>query len=90
LSLQEEISLPLTKEKYRVIDTAFTRQRKLNFSTLVNLRLNLMNKSTSVELSKHFSHQNIQPVSKQAFSQAIKKIKWEGFEHFNNFFIKDT
>lgn len=87
-SLQEEISLPLTKEKYRVIDTAFTRQRKLNFSTLVNLRLNLMNKSTSVELSKHFSHQNIQPVSKQAFSQAIKKIKWEGFEHFNNFFIK--
>ena len=88
-SLQEEISLPLTKEKYRVIDTAFTRQRKLNFSTLVNLRLNLMNKSTSIELSKYFSQKNNQSVSKQAFSQAIKKIKWEGFEHFNNFFIKD-
>jgi len=87
-SLQEEISLPKTKENYRVVETAFTRQRKLNFSTLVNLRLNLMNKSTSVELNKYFSQQKIQSVSKQAFSKAIKKIKWEGFEHFNNFFIK--
>jgi len=86
--LQKEISLPSVQEKYKLSRKDFTRKRILSFSTLVIMRLNLMNKSISVELSKFFSRFCKQPATKQAFSKAIRKIKWEGFEYFNSFFIK--
>lgn len=87
--LQEEIHSNGIKEKYRKSEKDFTRNRVLTFSCLVYQQLNLMNKSMSVELHKFLGRFGGESVSKQAFSKAIRKIKWEGFAHFNDFFVKD-
>lgn len=86
--LQAEINSDAIRLRYRRSANDFIRRRILTFSCLVYLRLNMMNKSISVELNKFLGRFQDVQVSKQAFSKAIKKIKWEGFAHFNNFFVQ--
>lgn len=57
------------------------------------MKLNFINRSISVEVSKflskfHFSKEE-RDGSKQAFSKARAKIKWEGFEYLNDQFIRN-
>lgn len=87
--LQQEINSDAVRLKYRQRVVDFTRDRLLSFGRLVYLRLHMMNKSTSVELSKFMDTFVGVSASKQAFSKAIQKIKWEGFAHFNDFFVRD-
>ena len=56
------------------------------------MQMNFINRSISVEVSKflsrfHFSGKE-KDVSKQAFSKARSKIKWEGFRYLNDEMIK--
>lgn len=88
--LQQEISSDSVKERFRTKANCFVRRRTLTFPTLVYMRLNLMNKSLSVELGKYLKQfGGGHSASKQAFSKAVSQIKWEGFEYFNDFFVKD-
>lgn len=90
--LQSEIKSDKVKKRFRVSEKYFTRNRILTFHNLVLMRLNLFNKSLSVEIdkiSKYLSSFRVRSTpSKQAFSKAISHIKWEGFKHFNDFFVQ--
>ena len=92
-NLQAEIESSSMKEKYRTLPKYFTRNRVLTFSILIIMRLNILNKSLSVELEKIsnlFSKiSTFSTPSKQAFSKATSHIKWEGFKYLNDFFVKD-
>ena len=89
---QTEINSEKVKERFRTDKKYFTRTRCFTFAGLVMMRLNLMNKTLNVELEQiksiikgFFSDST---PSKQAFSKAISHIKWEGFQYFNDFFVK--
>lgn len=92
-NLQVEIQSTKMKEKYRTLPKYFTRDRILTFPILIIMRLNILNKSLSVELEKisNFFSQltTFSTPSKQAFSKATSHIKWEGFKYLNDFFVKD-
>lgn len=92
MKLQSEITSESVKEKYRTSEKYFIRRRQLTFSNLIMMRLNMLNKTLSVEIEKISNYlteftQRIVP-SKQAFSKSASHIKWEGFKHFNEFFVK--
>ena len=80
------------KNDYRKEDHFFVRNRLFSFPTIIAMKINIISKSLSVEVSKflskfHFSRKE-KDGSKQAFSKARAKIKWEGFEYLNDMFIK--
>ncbi|MFT6357576.1 MAG: hypothetical protein ACJAYJ_001791 [Saprospiraceae bacterium] len=73
----------------RVNERDFTRNRKLNFPTLVIAFINRLTKSLTVELNKFFlQFKDGQMVSKQAFSTARYKLKPEAFIELNETFVK--
>lgn len=57
------------------------------------MQINLISKSLSVEVSKFLRRfdviKNLIDGSKQAYSKARNKIKWEGYIHLNDNFIKE-
>lgn len=87
-TLQQEICCDSGKERFRTEIRYFTRDRVFTFSCVVLMRLNLMSKSLSVEINKFLSRFSFKKGSKQAYSKAVQHIKWEAFEHYNNFLIK--
>lgn len=73
------------KERYRVSEKDFTRNRVLTFVGLVVSQLNLMSKSLSVEVSR-FVERFInlgKDYSKQAYSQCRRKLQAEAFTALN-------
>lgn len=73
------------KERYRVSEKDFTRNRVLTFVGLVVSQLNLMSKSLSVEVSR-FVERFInlgKDYSKQAYSQCRRKLQAEAFIALN-------
>ena len=57
------------------------------------MQINLISKSLSVEVSKFLRRfnvvSNLLDGSKQAYSKAKNKIKWEGYIHLNDEFVKE-
>lgn len=87
--LHEEIESEMFKEQSRMSEKDFTRNRIWKFTKLVMFQIYRASKSLSVEiygyLTRWFTEES---TSKQALSQARQKIKWEGYEHLNNEFVK--
>lgn len=89
--IQTEIHRRGFKEKYRRDEKAFTRRRILDFSTIVGSILNRMSKSISVEINQFlskFGWQKNLVVTKQSFSEARHKLKYEAFIALNNKLIQ--
>ncbi len=81
------------KEKHRLSDTAFTRDRTLKFSTLFLYLLNLRKHSNQVELDQFFKvicdkKEAAQHVTKSAFSQARLQFSSTAFIDVNHQFIE--
>lgn len=58
---------------------------------MIVMQLNMISKSLSVEVSKFLSRFHIRPNadgSKQGYSKARSHIKWQGFVHLTDFFVK--
>ena len=77
------------KEKHRLSDTAFQRNRVLNFSTLFLYLLNLRKQSNQVELDQFFKVINekevaSQHITKSAFFQARKHMSYNAFVDINH------
>ena len=75
-------------DKYRLSKTAFTRNRTLNFPTLILYFLNLRKHSNQVELDQFFKGVNnekeaSQVITKSAFFQARKKLSYTAFTNLN-------
>lgn len=67
----------------------FIRKRILTFPVLVTYIINLIRKSLQVEISSFCSFLDFSDVSKQAFSQARKKLSSEVFTVLNKKFITE-
>ncbi len=75
-------------EKHRLSSTAFTRNRLLNFPTLILYLLNLRKHSNQVELDQFFQTINggkepSQHITKSAFFQARKQLSPSAFVELN-------
>jgi len=70
------------KQLFSVSASSFSRQRKLNFSTVTFMILSMLKKSLNIEL-QHFYEQltevGLQPCSKSAFCQQRQKISSDWF-----------
>ena len=74
------------KCKHRKNPKDFSREKKLNFFNTIYFMLNMVKKSLQVELNDFFNNilKKDITISKQAFSEARKKIKPEAFIELNN------
>ena len=77
------------KEKHRLSDSVFTRNRQLNFPTLILYLLNLRKQSNQVELDQFFKINNetskaSQHITKSAFFQARKQLSHSAFIDLNH------
>lgn len=80
-------------ERHRLNETAFTRQRKLTFSTLILHGLNLIKGSAQQELDNTF--EQLQPqalparhVTPSAYTQARSKFSHQAFVEINQRFVE--
>lgn len=81
------------KETYRYAPSNFIRNRIFTFTTVIIMKINIISKSLSVEITKflerfHFRGKEMDG-SKQGMSQASAKVKWEAYLALNNEFVKD-
>lgn len=77
------------KERYRSRANFFCRERIFTFATVMLAILNNISKSLGVELIKFLQVLGRGLAgSKQAFSKARYKIKWEAFADLNDTFVK--
>lgn len=70
--------------------SAFTRQRKLPFATLVSAILRLAKKSLQIECNLLGEQLVVEPASKQAFSKARHNISYTGFKELNTVFLEKS
>jgi Transposase DDE domain len=81
------------KEKSRLSEKDFTRSRKVGFVTLVCMILNMIKKSTQLEIDdfmKKFGTDDnrYSTYTKQSFSEARQKLSPEAFKILNNGFVQ--
>jgi hypothetical protein len=93
VDINKTIHGELFKFRHRLSDNAFTRDRKLNFPSLVLYLLNLRKGSSQVELDQFFHHLNnqnslTQTVTKSAFFQARKQLSHHAFIELNSVFTR--
>jgi len=80
----EDISKDLSKrEKYIVSTQDFSRNRKLNFQTMVLLLINVLKRSLNIELMSFFELFSVNTCTKQAFSKQRRKLKALFFHDWN-------
>lgn len=80
----EDISKDFIKrEKYVFSPQYFSRNRILNFQTLVLLLINVLKRSLSVELMSFFEFFTVNTCTKQAFSRQRRKLKALFFHDWN-------
>lgn len=72
--------------KYRKNVVDFSRELKMSFKQLILYMLNNSKKTTQIEIRNYFDNfiEIESPMSKQAYSQARLKIKYEAFEALND------
>ena len=79
------------KNNFKLKKTYFTRNRKVGFVSLVLIILNLIRKSTQLEIDdflKCFTYGDIYfTYTKQSFSKARQKISSNAFKYLNNSFV---
>jgi hypothetical protein len=79
------------KNNFKLKKTYFTRNRKVGFVSVVLIILNLIRKSTQIEIDdflKYFVYGDIYfTYTKQSFSKARQKISKEAFKYLNQSFI---
>lgn len=81
------------KEQSKVSEKDFTRKRKVGFLTLVCIILNMIKKSTQLELDdflKQFNPEGIKSdtYTKQSFSEARQKLSPKAFTILNNALVQ--
>lgn len=86
--LKQRVGTDAFKEKHRTSKKAFIRERTLTFSIVVLFLLNLVKRSLQDELDEFFkaiqgSKIAVRIVTKSAFSQARRKLKYEAFVELN-------
>lgn len=89
--IQSKILSDKFKEKFRTHPKAFTRRRKLDFPTMIGSMLNRMSKSLAVEINQFlykFGWKKNLTVSKQSYSEARHKLKYEAFIDLNDTLIR--
>jgi hypothetical protein len=68
------------QNKHKVSSKDFSRNRKLTFVNMVSMILRLVKNSLQIECNLFGDLMDIDPASKQAFSQARSKLRPEAFE----------
>jgi hypothetical protein len=81
-------------QKHRLSDNAFTRNRKLNFTTLVTFLLNHRKGAIQTELDRYLSGYfdtglPVRHVTKSALIQARKQLSYEAFIELNHHFVEN-
>lgn len=84
-----------TKQRYRISEKDFTRERKLTFETMALCMINLLRQNIQVELNSYFSITNslakihYDTVTSSAFIQNRKKIKPDMFYDLSKLMVKE-
>lgn len=81
------------KDRSRIHEKDFTRKRKVGFLTLICIILNMLRKSTQLELDEFLKRFNPEGFSygtytKQSFSEARQKLSPEAFVILNDGFVE--
>lgn len=81
------------REKSRLNPNFFTRNRKVGFSSIINMILNIMRKSLQLEIDEFMEliHNKDNKISytKQSFSEARQKLSPDAFKFLNDQLISD-
>lgn len=81
------------KDTYRKSPKYFTRERLFKLPVVMTMQINIISKSLRVEVSKFLRRFNLSKKltdgSKQGYSQARSRIKWEGYVHLNDKLVKE-
>ena len=93
--IKTTINNPLFLEKHRLLKNAFTRNRLLNFPTLILYLLKLRKHSNQVELDQFFKAINdekiaSQVITKSAFFQSRKQVSYTAFVALNQSLINEV
>ena len=89
------IASQATKEKYRVSEVDFTRNRKLTFSDLSLCMIRLLRQNIQIELNKYFNgilnsvSNKVHSITSSAFVQSRKKLKPDMFYDLNMLIAED-
>ena len=88
--LQASLLDPVFIVNHRRQPTAFTRNRKLTFATVVVTILHMAKRSLQIECNLLGDRLMTEPVSKQAFSKARYKISHTGFKALNDQLLEES
>ncbi|MBN2260751.1 MAG: IS4 family transposase [Clostridiales bacterium] len=88
------IFAPATREKYKTIRNAFTRNRKLPFELLILSLLNMPKRTLSIELYAFFNYigkgiGRAVSITTSAFTQRRKKLSPDVFEGINQVILEE-
>jgi Transposase DDE domain len=87
-SLKEFIEKDKTLHLYRQSACDFTRESKLGFCKTIYLELHLMRNSLDTELYNSLLNNNLEDISKSAYSQSRYKIKHKIYIALNHLLLK--
>lgn len=80
------------KDRYKTKNTYFTRNRKVGFTSLSYIILNMLKKTTQLEIDNYLKKFIFKGKSfsyrKQSFSEAKQKIKFKAFKYLNNELVR--
>ena len=89
-AIKEELGKKKTVERYRVSEEHFTRSSKLGFEKTVLLGFQLMKGSLSVELYNLMSLNNLEEVTKSAYTQSRYKISIDLYLRTNDILLESV
>jgi hypothetical protein len=90
ITLKEFIEKNTTVELYRLNDYDFTRESKLGFQKTILLSLYRMKGSLDVELYNSLTDNDLEEVTKSAFSQSRYKIDYKIFISLKDILLKEV
>ena len=78
--LSSLLNSPTFQQKYKLIQSSFTRNRKLTFATVAGMILRMIKKSLQITCNWFGDFIGAEPASKQAFSLSRQQISPECFQ----------
>ena len=87
-SITNDITTSYVNTIWRLNDKAFTRNRKMNYESLVKTMILKKGQTLSLELDEITTSMNIQKISKQAYSKQRMNLNPKIFKHLNEKYIK--
>lgn len=88
ISINNDIATTYENTYWRLNDKAFTRNRKMNYVSLVKSIILKKGQTLSLELDEITDDMKLEKITKQAYSKQRKNLNPKVFKHLNNNYIR--